>query len=207
MVNDPYQVLGVSHDADAETIKQAYRKLAKQYHPDLHPGDAYAAKRMNEINEAYEAIKNPQAYRQAQQQQQAWQNRQTYQTGNPFSGFDGQNPFSGFNGQNPFAGFDGQNPFSGTHNQSRWYYSGGNTQNTNQDNQENPFQWTVYRPRRRGSFLLRLIVFYFILQIIFSIFGGCTRLFFAPYYRTSTQADSAYSDYYNQSGNPKGETY
>ena len=52
MVNDPYQVLGVSPNADEDTIRQAYRRLAKKYHPDLNPGDAAAAQKMNEINEA-----------------------------------------------------------------------------------------------------------------------------------------------------------
>ena len=56
---DPYQVLGVSPDASDEEIKRAYRKLAKQYHPDTNPGDEYAAKKMQEINDAYDRIKNP----------------------------------------------------------------------------------------------------------------------------------------------------
>lgn len=60
MIIDPYKVLGVSPDASDEEIKSAYRKLAKKYHPDLNPGDAYAAQKMNEINAAYEQIKNPQ---------------------------------------------------------------------------------------------------------------------------------------------------
>ena len=59
MMDDPYKVLGVSPDASDEEIKRAYRKLAKQYHPDLNPGDAYAAKKMQEVNAAYEQIKNP----------------------------------------------------------------------------------------------------------------------------------------------------
>lgn len=58
-MNDPYRVLGVSRDASEEEIKKAYRKLAKQYHPDLNPGNEEAAKKMNEINAAYEQIKNP----------------------------------------------------------------------------------------------------------------------------------------------------
>lgn len=57
MTRDPYEVLGVSRGASEDEIKQAYRRLAKQYHPDLHPGDAACAKKMNEINEAYDLLK------------------------------------------------------------------------------------------------------------------------------------------------------
>ena len=67
MISDPYKVLGVSKDASDEEIKQAYRKLAKKYHPDLNPGDQEAAKRMQEVNAAYEQIKNPEKFQQQQQ--------------------------------------------------------------------------------------------------------------------------------------------
>ena len=58
-MTDPYKVLGVSPNASDEEIKKAYRRLAKQYHPDRNPGDATAAKKMQEVNAAYEQIKNP----------------------------------------------------------------------------------------------------------------------------------------------------
>ena len=64
MIEDPYKVLGVSPDASDEEIKQAYRRLAKKYHPDLNPGDQEAARKMQEVNAAYEQIKNPEKFRQ-----------------------------------------------------------------------------------------------------------------------------------------------
>ncbi len=59
MIQDPYKVLGLSPNASDEEVKRAYRQLAKQYHPDRNPGDAAAAQKMQEINAAYEQIKNP----------------------------------------------------------------------------------------------------------------------------------------------------
>lgn len=55
---NPYEVLGVSRHATEEEIKTAYRKLAKQYHPDTNPDDDIAARKMNEINEAYTLIRS-----------------------------------------------------------------------------------------------------------------------------------------------------
>ena len=66
MVDDPYRVLGVSPDASDEEIKRAYRLLAKKYHPDLNPGDPEAARKMQEVNAAYDQIKNPEKYAQSQ---------------------------------------------------------------------------------------------------------------------------------------------
>ena len=53
---DYYEVLGVDKSADASTIKKAYYKLAKQYHPDVNPGDKEAEKKFKEINEAYAVL-------------------------------------------------------------------------------------------------------------------------------------------------------
>lgn len=55
-----YDILGVDKKASADEIKSAYRKLAKQYHPDLHPGDAAAAEKFKEVNEANEVLSDAQ---------------------------------------------------------------------------------------------------------------------------------------------------
>lgn len=60
---DPYEVLGVSPDADEETVKKAYRALVKKYHPDKYinnPLADLAAEKMKEINKAYDMIVNKQ---------------------------------------------------------------------------------------------------------------------------------------------------
>ena len=59
MSADPYKVLVVSSNASDEEIKKAYRTLAKKYHPDINPGNKDAERKMNEINAAYDQIKNP----------------------------------------------------------------------------------------------------------------------------------------------------
>ena len=56
---DYYEVLGVSRDADKNTIKKAYRKLAKKYHPDTNQGNAQAAERFKEATEAYNILSDP----------------------------------------------------------------------------------------------------------------------------------------------------
>ena len=53
---DYYKILGISQQANAEQIKQAYRKLAKKYHPDLNPDDPEAEERFKEVSEAYEVL-------------------------------------------------------------------------------------------------------------------------------------------------------
>lgn len=59
VTRDPYEVLGVAKTASADDIKKAYRKLVKQLHPDLHPGDKKAADRFKDVSSAYEIVGDP----------------------------------------------------------------------------------------------------------------------------------------------------
>ncbi len=58
-MRDFYQVLGVDRGADAQTIKSAYRRLAKEHHPDRNPGDNKAEQAFKDVNRAYEVLKDP----------------------------------------------------------------------------------------------------------------------------------------------------
>lgn len=61
---NPYQVLGVAREADADEIKKVYRRLARETHPDLNPGDAKAEARFKEISAAYDVLSDPDKRRQ-----------------------------------------------------------------------------------------------------------------------------------------------
>ena len=56
---DYYKILGVSKSADKDTIKKAFRKLARKYHPDVNPGDKVSEEKFKELNEAYEVLSDP----------------------------------------------------------------------------------------------------------------------------------------------------
>lgn len=82
MFDDPYRVLGLEPGASEDEVKRAYRQLAKKYHPDMNPGDAHAAKMMNDINAAYDQIKNPPRYTATQNAYDpfaGWYQQQSYQ--------------------------------------------------------------------------------------------------------------------------------
>ena len=59
MPKNYYEVLGVSRTASQEEIKKTYRRMARQYHPDLNPGDKAAEAKFKDIVEAYETLSNP----------------------------------------------------------------------------------------------------------------------------------------------------
>ena len=87
---DYYEVLGLSKGASDDEIKKSYRKLAKQYHPDLHPGDKECEERFKEIGEAYEVLSDPDKKQRYDQYGHA--------AFDPNAGFGGDGGFGGFGG-------------------------------------------------------------------------------------------------------------
>ena len=69
---DYFKVLGVDRGADADTIKRAFRKLARECHPDVNPGNAEAEARFKEVSEAYEVLSDPEKRRRYEQFGQYW---------------------------------------------------------------------------------------------------------------------------------------
>ncbi|MBT3181834.1 MAG: DnaJ domain-containing protein [Deltaproteobacteria bacterium] len=94
-MKDFYQTLGVPRGASPDEIKKAYRRLAKQYHPDVNKGEKAAEERFKEISEAYNVLSNPE------------QKKKYDMFGNSAYGGGGAGPdFSGFRWQNSGKGFD-----------------------------------------------------------------------------------------------------
>lgn len=110
MVTDPYATLGVSRDASPEEIKKAYRKKAKQYHPDLHPNDPTASEKMNEINEAYDMLSNPEKYEARNRQQRSYEQARQYQQqnygGSQQQQSSGQQQYGGYRGYQGEGGWN-----------------------------------------------------------------------------------------------------
>ncbi|MGI5977285.1 MAG: J domain-containing protein [Candidatus Limivicinus sp.] len=97
MYQDPYEVLGVSHNATDEEIKKAYRELTKKYHPDLNPNDPEAARKMNDVNAAYDQIKNGTAQQAAYQ---SYGGQGGPGAGDPFRDWGGWSGWSSWSGWN-----------------------------------------------------------------------------------------------------------
>jgi len=76
---DYYNVLGVKRDAGEREIKQAFRKLARKYHPDVNSGDKSAEAKFKEINEAYEVLSNKENRKKYDQYGDQWQHAEQFE--------------------------------------------------------------------------------------------------------------------------------
>lgn len=103
MADELYKTLGVSKNASDEEIKKAYRKLARQYHPDRNPDDKAAEEKFKEISAAHDVLADP-------------EKRKEYDAADRFGGFGGggagQGPFGPSGGQSSFGGADFGDIFS-----------------------------------------------------------------------------------------------
>jgi len=117
---DYYEVLGLSRSATADEIKRAYRKLAKQHHPDANPDDPSAQKKFAEITEAYEVLSDQEKRQKYDQFGHNWSRVGGGPGGDPFGGFGGGGGagfdlndilggmFGGAGGGSPFGGAGGR---------------------------------------------------------------------------------------------------
>lgn len=112
---DYYKILGVSKDIPQDEVRAAYRKRAKQFHPDLHPDDPKAKAKFQALSEAYDVISDPEKRRKYDQYGEHWREagasgqggdgsggfQWNSAEGSPFDNFD----FSGFEGGGGFSSF------------------------------------------------------------------------------------------------------
>ena len=101
-----YDVLGVAKDASEKEIRQAYRKLARQYHPDVNKNDAAAEDRFKEINEAYSVLSDEESRKKYDRYGDNWRHADQYNQAGPSSNGgvrwtvrDGDDVFSAFGGR------------------------------------------------------------------------------------------------------------
>lgn len=180
---DPYRVLGLAPGASKDEVTKAYRKLAKKYHPDLNPGDEQAAKKMAEVNAAYDAIINGTPYGPRTRQNPYAQNTTTSSYGGGQQGGQYYDPFGGYTytgGQTTGnGGGQGQyyDPFAEMFNQ--WAQQAQQQQQYEQQYQQQQEYREAQRKaqRQQASGCLKWVVIIIALNLFINLlFGGCSAL-------------------------------
>ncbi len=104
---DYYKILGVSKDASEKEIRNAYRKLARKYHPDLNPNDEAAKAKFQQINEANEVLSDPEKRKKYDQYGKDWKHAEAFEGARASrgGGFAGQETFTGDFDDGSFSDF------------------------------------------------------------------------------------------------------
>jgi curved DNA-binding protein len=121
---DYYSTLGLSKNASEKEIKNAYRKLARKYHPDVNPNDHGAEKKFKEVNEANEVLSNPTNRKKYDQYGKDWKHAEEFEKARkqqrhhhtqqgPSGGFSGTGGFSGGDYSDFFESMFGGGPSAG----------------------------------------------------------------------------------------------
>lgn len=169
MAKNPYVVLGVSENATDEEIRAAYRRLAKQYHPDLNPNDPHAAAKMNDVNVAYDQIKTADkraAYRDESRKQSYQQSAYT------------------------------ADPWQTYYRTGHGYYGGSYTGGQRTDGNEPPFGWdSIFEETKRRnantyrlrSLRIMMLVLTFLVMLTFGqcVLGSCLSVCYYPIFGSS----------------------
>lgn len=209
-MQDPYQILGVSRTATDEEITSAYKKLARKYHPDLNPGDKAAEKKMQEINAAYDTVKDIRSGKRPDTSyygsSDEGQNPYTNPYGSPFGNGYG-NPFG--NGYGPF----GYGQANGTY--------GSDSQDGSEGGSYGPFVWRTWSPGSSGrtgssrggrSCFWRVLIIIVVIRLISALFSslfGYRRSYYTVpntgsgyYYTNPYSGYGYYTDPYGSRTNP-----
>lgn len=130
---DYYKILGVDKNIPQKDIRSAYRKRAKQFHPDLHPNDPKAKAKFQALSEAFEVLNDPEKRAKYDKYGEQWRNADAYEQAGGFgegaAGGGGGSPFEGFD-FNSFGGGGGgfssffQDLFGGGRRRSQGFSTG-----------------------------------------------------------------------------------
>lgn len=171
-MSDPYVVLGVPRTATEDEITQAYRRLARKYHPDLNPGDDTAEAKMKAVNGAYEAIREIQSGGSSTQNSYGNSYRGFFYGGSAYGQrtYGNQSNAGGTGGY----GFGQQNPYGS------WGFYGGSESGysfgfgSQQDNTQ--YRTNQSRSGRRPLSIFKIILYLYLAQMFLSFLLRGTSL-------------------------------
>lgn len=162
---DYYKILGVDKNIPQKDIRSAYRKRAKQFHPDLHPNDPKAKAKFQALSEAFEVLNDPEKRAKYDKYGEQWRNADAYEQAGGFGGGaasgGGGSPFEGFD-FNSFGGGGGgfssffQDLFGGGRRRSQGFSTGQAYGRTNPGQMEATVGIDMYTALLGGEVVIQL---------------------------------------------------